>query len=464
MLPSLNLPASLLEVLSVLRPCFTAPGFVTFCGLVAGLAGRVRRRTVVGMLLGAALQHAWPHDRAHYFFARARWELDQLGLAVAQVVVLALVEPGADLRVAVDDSVFRRSGRKVHGAGWQHDGSSPAKNKLSYGNCFVTVAVLVRLPFCSREIGLPVLARLHLPGTKDGGKDKGAGGRGKGAKACTGKKARAEGPSKVDAAAALVSLLALAFPARTVHVVADAAYHGPALRTLPGNVTWTCRIPRNAALYHVAPPRTGKRGRPRTKGGPLGTPEDIAAAAEWETVTVTAYGREETRHVAEVTCLWYGSWHTRTVRLILSRDHDTAAGYDLGLVTTDLTASPAALVTRYAARWAIEQAFADARNVLGAGEARNRVRRAVERTVPFAMLVHTLIVVWYARHGHDPADVDDRRAAQPWYRTKTEPAFEDMLIKLRRTMIAARFSPVRPGQPEPEQIRAVLAAWAAAAA
>jgi hypothetical protein len=70
--------------------------------------------------------------------------------------------------VAVDDSVFRRSGRKVHGAGWQHDGSPPAKNKLSYGNCFIVVAILVRLPFCSREVGLPVLARLHLPG-KDAG-------------------------------------------------------------------------------------------------------------------------------------------------------------------------------------------------------------------------------------------------------------------------------------------------------
>ena len=84
---------------------------------------------------------------------------------------------------------------------------------------------------------------------------------------------------------------------------------------------------------------------------------------------------------------------------------------------------PGALVARYAARWAIEQAFADARNVLGAGEARNRVKRAVERTVPFALLVHTLIIIWYARHGHDPADIDDRRASQPWYLTKTEPAF-----------------------------------------
>jgi len=34
-------------------------------------------------------------------------------------------------------------------------------------------------------------------------------------------------------AAALVSQLALAFGDRVVHVVADAAYHGPALRDLP---------------------------------------------------------------------------------------------------------------------------------------------------------------------------------------------------------------------------------------
>jgi len=113
MLPGLTLPASLPEMLSALRPCFTAPGFVTFCGLIAGLAGRVHRRTVVGMLLGGCLQPAWPHDRAHYFFARARWEIDQLGLAVAQLVVLLVVPPGSDLRVAVEDSVFRRYGRNT---------------------------------------------------------------------------------------------------------------------------------------------------------------------------------------------------------------------------------------------------------------------------------------------------------------------------------------------------------------
>jgi hypothetical protein len=279
MLPFLNLPGSLLEILSAFRPCFTAPGFATFCGLVAGLAGQPRRRTVTGMLLGAGLGRAWPHDRAHRFFARARWDPDELGLAVAGLAVLLLIPPGADLRVAVDDSVFRRSGRKVHGAGWQHDGSSPARNKLSYGNCFVTAAVIARLPFCSREVALPVLARLRLPGRyRRGGR----------------RPDPSLGPGAVEIAAALVTRLALAFPGRTVHVVADAAYHGPALRTLPGNVTWTCRIPRNAVLCAPPPPRTGKRGRPRTKGDPLGTPAAIAAAARWDAVAAVTYrGRQD---------------------------------------------------------------------------------------------------------------------------------------------------------------------------
>src|SRR5215470_15666031 len=115
MLPEPTLPASLAALLGALRPCFTARSFVTFCGLAAGLCGQVRRRTVCGMLLGAGLSRAWPHDRAHYFFARARWEIDELGLAVARLAVARLVPDGAPLTVAVDDSLFRRRGRHVHG-------------------------------------------------------------------------------------------------------------------------------------------------------------------------------------------------------------------------------------------------------------------------------------------------------------------------------------------------------------
>jgi len=393
---------------------------------------------------GAGLGWCWPHDRAHYFFARAAWDLDELGLAVARLVAALLIPEGEPIEVAVDDSVFRRSGRKVWGAAWQHDGSSPARSKLSFGNCFVTAGIVVRLPFLARPACLPVLARLHVPG------------RGRAVKP----RRQAAPASAVSAAAALVTLLAGAFPGRRIDVVADAHYHGPALRDLPATVTWTTRLPRNAVLFAPAPPPVRKPGRPPRKGPRLGTPADLAAAAAWTPAAVHIYGRDTAEDLAEVTCLWYGCLDVITVRVILARDAVTT----LALVTTDLAAPAAALAGRYAGRWSIEQAFADARHVLGAGEARTRARKAVERTVPFAMLAHSLVITWYARHGHDPADITARRQAQPWYTAKTEPSFEDMLTKLRRVLIAVRISGGSPAHPEPGQIQAVLAAWHAAAA
>lgn len=448
MLPDLTLPASLMLLLGALRPCFTRRSFETFCGLAAGLCGQVRRRTVVGMLLGAGLAGTWPHDRAHRFFARARWDIDELGLAVARLVVALLVPEGEPVTVAVDDSVSCRTGRRVHGAAWQHDGSSPSKNKLSFGNCFVTAGIVVTLPFCTRPVCLPVLARLNIP-----------------APGARRRKNTAKPGSKVAQATGLVTKLAAAFPGRVIHVTADAYYHGPTvkdlIKDLDGRLTWTCRLIRNAVLYAPAPPRTpGKPGHPLWKGPELGTPAEVAATATWTPATVRAYRRHRHIRYTDIACLWYGSLHRIPARLIISRDKDG----DLALITTDLATPAPALIERYAGRWSIEQAFHDIRQVLGGGEARNRTRLAVERTVPFTMLIHTLIVIWYTRHGHDHRDITARRTAQPWYKTKTEPSFEDMLIKLRRVLITAQISRTRSTPPTPQETQAVLTAWTAAAA
>ena len=178
-------------------------------------------------------------------------------------------------------------------------------------------------------------------------------------------------------------------------------------------------------MYDLPPPPTGKRGRPQTKGERLGKPAELARNATWTTHEVITYrGRTGIKHTATIKCLWYGSFHTRPVTVVLSRDEHTTTGYSLALVTTDVATAgerPDAIVARSARRWPIEVAYSDSRNVLGAGEARNRTRKAAERTVPFALPVHTLIVCWYARHGYDPADIDARRQEQPWYQEKTEP-------------------------------------------
>lgn len=66
------------------------------------------------------------------------------------------------------------------------------------------------------------------------------------------------------------------FPHRRLRLCADGAYATLA-RDLPAGVHLTCRMRRDAALYQPAPPpRTGRRGRPRTKGERLPTPAQLS--------------------------------------------------------------------------------------------------------------------------------------------------------------------------------------------
>jgi len=123
MLPDLTvpLPASLMALLGAFQPLFTAPSFRTFCALAAGFLAQTGRRTVCGMLTGAGLSQAWRHDRAHRFFFHARWSSQDLGLALAKLVVALLVPDGEPVLLAIDDTLFQRTGPKVHAIGWFHD-------------------------------------------------------------------------------------------------------------------------------------------------------------------------------------------------------------------------------------------------------------------------------------------------------------------------------------------------------
>jgi len=89
-------------------------------------------------------------------------------------------------------------------------------------------------------------------------------------------------------------------PDRLVHAVGDAAYAGEHLRGLGRAVTWTSRLKVTSVLHALAPPRTGRSGRPRTKGPRLGTPTDLAATACWRKTQVRRYGRVDLVWIAEI--------------------------------------------------------------------------------------------------------------------------------------------------------------------
>jgi hypothetical protein len=144
--------------------------------------------------------------------------------------------------VAIDDTLFQRTGRKVHAIGWFHDGSAKDPHQVGLGNNWVIAAIVAPLPFLSRPVALPVAARLVH------------------------KHVKLAPVSRLVLARQMAAALAAVLPGRQIHVVADAAYAGKELRRLPASITWTTRLRKDAALYELAPPRTGKRGRSPRQG------------------------------------------------------------------------------------------------------------------------------------------------------------------------------------------------------
>ncbi|MEU5437973.1 transposase [Streptomyces sp. NPDC020719] len=61
------------------------------------------------------------------FFSRAVWSADLLGAALSHLVVRLLLDEDALLAAAVDDTLFKRRGRKIFGAAWQHDGAAQGR-------------------------------------------------------------------------------------------------------------------------------------------------------------------------------------------------------------------------------------------------------------------------------------------------------------------------------------------------
>lgn len=435
-----EVPSSLAPLLSLLRPCFTAPTFETFCCLCVGLLTRVRGRTVTGMLTAAGLSGHWHHSRAHRFFSRARWSADRLGLVLLGAIEGRLPAEGEPLVVAIDDTLLRRCGPKVFARHLHHDGSSqaagPKARRIAHGNAWVVAGVVVALPFLERRVCLPVLFRLWRPG---------------------------HGPTQVAHAAELATLIAQAHPDRGLIVLADGAYAARALSPadLPGNVTVIARARRDLRLHAPPPPRRpGQVGRPRTRGERLPSLRESAAAGEaWRAEEIDAYGRRREVEVLEQRGIWPKVWGGTRVRAVALRDPRAADGIDMVVISSDPRLPAARILELYALRWSIEVAFRDAKQHVGVGEARNRTRASVERTAPFAFLCLTLTVLWYALAGGAEEDVARRRRLAPWDRSKRCPSVQDMLVALRRAIIAARFSASMGAEGREPKLRELADAW-----
>ena len=235
------------------------------------------------------------------------------------------------------------------------------------------------------------------------------------------------------------------FRTDSCHAVGDAAYHGKAL--LVARTTITTRLPANAALYALRRHAPASGADPGSRAHRLGTPPTWPPPRSGAAPRSPGTAAAMTVEIADIPSIWYGAFGNTPGRTVLVRDPggDKRAG---GLHHRHRQCTET-VVARYAHRWPIETAIAGGKQLLGIGQARNRLQRAVERTVPLSFCVYSLVIVWYTLHGYHPDDLTGRRADQPWYPHKDDIAFEDMLAKLRRSLVAARITALTQLSPIP---------------
>ena len=143
---------------------FTAPTFRTFVQIVTGWILSQRHRYITEVIFSGSNVGNGHWSRFHRFFSHASWDIDALSMFLAKLVVTILA-PGATLLWAVDDTLCRKRGLTLYGAGMHYDPliSSRAKSLVSWGHDWVVLCLLVVNPFWAptKVFALPVAVRLY---------------------------------------------------------------------------------------------------------------------------------------------------------------------------------------------------------------------------------------------------------------------------------------------------------------
>jgi hypothetical protein len=145
--------------------------------------------------------------------------------------------------------------------------------------------------------------------------------------------------------------------------------------------------------------------------------------------------------------LWYDSFGDAPDLLVLMRERDPEKPYDLGLFTLDTALSATAVIERYSWRWPIEPSNAAGKQVTGTGDARSRVLRAV----PFAFLIQSLMICWYAIACDPAAGMEQRRQRSPWYLSKATPSAADMHAASATHSPKPELNAISPGSGESQE-------------
>jgi hypothetical protein len=352
---------------------------------------------------------------------------------LAYEAVKPLVAGTERLTLALDDTPTERYGRRVQGAGVHHNPTpGPAGGPFVYGHVWVVLGLLARHPNWG-IVALPLLARLYVRQKNLGD---------------IAVKHRPVFRTKLELAVELMrwAVSWLGHLGERVWVVADGAYaKAPFLKPMRAlAVTVVSRLRKDSALWTVPGPRVPhRRGPNRTYGEQrIDLAKRAGQTRGWTTGTFTLYGKPTEKKYKTFVATWRPAGGAIRVVLV-----DEPKGW-VAFFCTDPDATAADILESVAARFSLEIAFRDVKEVVGAGQQQVRFVRANVGAFHICLWTFTMTEAWaWGRKDEELVD----RSASPWDEASRRPSHADKRRAWRRELLGEEIrAAVRPGATEAE--------------
>jgi hypothetical protein len=344
--------------------------------------------------------------------------------------ILELLPPDDPLVVAVDDSLLPKTGSSIPGSGWHKDPLGPAFNiNLVRGLRFVQLSAAVPDPANPKRarmipIAFSIIPKLPKPPADASDEER---------------RDYEKRQSQNSPAAHAVRLLRQLREHldqmdtqnhRIIWVCGDGTYTTSTLiPKLPARTRYIGRTRGDTHLHAPAdPPSAPRRGRPRSYGGKLPTPEQLRRdnTVPWQHLTIQKNGTATQlryKHIAKAK--WQKAGERKSLQVVViapmrfKRRKDRPWRYTKPtfILSTDPKLPVEQLIQAYFWRWDIEVNFRDEKQLFGAAHPQVRHPESVRCAPAVCVAAYAGLLLAALRvNGLNPARTTTR--APKWYPTK----------------------------------------------
>lgn len=355
------------------------------------------RSTLTNIICAKGGQHAdWTAD--YRLYSKERVDESVLFGRVRDTLIENLA-PDEPLVVSIDDTIVRKTGKKIHGAAWKRDPLGPAfQTNLVRAQRYLQFSAA--WPLENGEARTVPIAFHHAPTPAKPPKN-----------ATTDQRASYREALKQHnlnhvTLEQLKTLRSETPSARHLIVTGDGSYTNKTiLRGKPGESTYIGRSRKDMVLHYLPETLPGANGRPRRYGVQAPTPDELRQdeSVPWENVAGFAAGRRHDFRIKTIDrVLWRKAGADLPLRVVVI----APLGYRLRngsrilyrqpayLICTDPDLPLEKLLQCYLWRWGIEVNFREEKTLIGTGKA--QVRTATSNQHLPAVTVAAYAMLWTA--------------------------------------------------------------------